>query len=65
MTGKKREVNIKRIVLSMSPVSSSHLPAHGGKRQLMVPEGPVFALSSYASAGDSGRKTTAHGPTWT
>ena len=39
MTGKKGEVNIKRVVLSMSSVSSSHLPAHGGKRQLMVPEG--------------------------
>jgi hypothetical protein len=26
--------------------------------QLMAPGGPVFALMSYASAGDSGRKTT-------
>jgi len=24
----------------------------------MAPGGPVFALKSYASAGDSGRKTT-------
>jgi len=39
MTGKKREVNIKQVVLSLSSVSSSRLPAHGGKRQLMVQEG--------------------------
>ena len=36
------------------------MPAHARKRQLKAPEGPVFALASYASAGDSGRKTTSH-----
>jgi hypothetical protein len=36
------------------------VPAHDGKRQLMVPGGPVFALTSYASAGDSWRKPTLH-----
>ena len=37
------------------------MPAHGGKRQLMAPRGPVFALKSYASAGVSWLKTTARG----
>jgi len=34
------------------------LGRHGGKRRLMAPGGPVFALTSYTSAGDSCRKTT-------
>jgi hypothetical protein len=34
------------------------LGRHVGKRQFMAPGGPVFALTSYASAGDSWRKTT-------
>ena len=34
------------------------MPVHDGKRQLMVPGGPVFALTSYASAGNSWPKPT-------
>jgi hypothetical protein len=32
--------------------------SHGGKRLVMVPGGPVFALTSFAPAGNSWRKTT-------
>ncbi len=39
-------------------IEKKSLPAHVGKRRLMAPGGPVFALTSFASAGDSWRKTT-------
>ena len=32
------------------------LPAHDGKRQLMVPEGPVFARMSFAPQANHGGK---------
>jgi len=37
------------------------LTAHVLKRQFMAPGGPVFALMSFAPAGDSWWKATTHG----